>query len=311
MSSLISINDNMTFEELFESWLSEKRESITEASYRRYIQFFEEYAKTRFGHQKVNEISIRDWEEFENLIPEQTYSDGRAISAAKVRRILDMFHSVFEYGSMVYGLNVPVKVIIKPSEITIETFSNDEIEKMRNAVKAFDMNHLGIMLSLYTGMTRAELCGVKWGDIDTTGRQIKIRRLGITRGSENEKSKGDFKIADLKNEAELRDLPLPDWIAEQLEIMKPSHDDDQQILEEPFEGISPSRFNSCYKNFLKYLDIPYRGFQSLRHTFAVKCIEDGMDIKELSKLLGDTNVNVTYRQYEKEIKKIRAEKLYE
>ena len=41
----------------------------------------------------------------------------------------------------------------------------------------------------------------------------------------------------------------------------------------------------------------YRNFHSLRHTFATRCIEKGMDVKSLSEILGHSNVTVTLNRY--------------
>ncbi|MFR5072129.1 MAG: tyrosine-type recombinase/integrase [Bianqueaceae bacterium] len=43
--------------------------------------------------------------------------------------------------------------------------------------------------------------------------------------------------------------------------------------------------------------IPYRNFHALRHTFATKCIELGVDIKSLSEILGHSSVTITLNRY--------------
>lgn len=44
-------------------------------------------------------------------------------------------------------------------------------------------------------------------------------------------------------------------------------------------------------------NIEYRGEHVFRHSFATNCYHKGMDIKILSKLLGHTDVNITYNLY--------------
>ena len=41
------------------------------------------------------------------------------------------------------------------------------------------------------------------------------------------------------------------------------------------------------------LEIPVRNFHILRHSFATRCIEYGMDIKSLSEILGHADVQTT------------------
>ena len=45
------------------------------------------------------------------------------------------------------------------------------------------------------------------------------------------------------------------------------------------------------------LNIPHRGFHSLRHTFATRAIECGIDVKTLAELLGHKNATITLNRY--------------
>ena len=40
-----------------------------------------------------------------------------------------------------------------------------------------------------------------------------------------------------------------------------------------------------------------KNFHILRHTFATRCIETGIDIKTLSEILGHSSVNITMNRY--------------
>ena len=51
------------------------------------------------------------------------------------------------------------------------------------------------------------------------------------------------------------------------------------------------------KKMCKESSVPYRGAHVFRHTFATNCYYKGIDIKILSKLLGHSDVKVTYNTY--------------
>ena len=285
----ISEIGDMTLDELFDNWIAEKRAYITEASYNRYCLFFKEFAYDRFGRSKVKEIARHDWEEFKKSILEHKTEGGYFLASSKIHSILDMFCEMFEYGSLAFGLIVPIEIETSANERDVDFFTDDEIEKMRAVVKPFDIFQLCVMLCLETGVTQTEIIGVTWGDIDTEGRLLKIHHAK------------DRLLQD-------RELPIPIWIAKQLEIMKQYNKSDDLILVDRYEDFGTFALNSRYRGFLKKARVSFRNMSVLRHTFVVNCLKNGVEVHELTKLLGYENVHLTYKKYGKQIKKIRAEK---
>ena len=51
------------------------------------------------------------------------------------------------------------------------------------------------------------------------------------------------------------------------------------------------------ERMLQELNIPHKGFHALRHTFATRALECGMDVKTLAEILGHKNPMVTLSRY--------------
>ncbi len=61
--------------------------------------------------------------------------------------------------------------------------------------------------------------------------------------------------------------------------------------------IEPRTYYNRYKTIVERAEIGNYGFHALRHTFATRCIEIGMDPKTLSEILGHSDVKVTLSLY--------------
>ena len=62
----------------------------------------------------------------------------------------------------------------------------------------------------------------------------------------------------------------------------------------------PISIRTYQRNFERLLEkscISHRGFHALRHTFATRAIECGMDVKTLSEVLGHKNPTITLNRY--------------
>jgi integrase len=52
-----------------------------------------------------------------------------------------------------------------------------------------------------------------------------------------------------------------------------------------------------FARIIKAANIADANYHALRHTFATRCIEAGVDVKSLSEILGHANVNITLNRY--------------
>ena len=56
-------------------------------------------------------------------------------------------------------------------------------------------------------------------------------------------------------------------------------------------------YQKTFALMLRRLGREHRGFHSLRHTFATRALECGMDVKTLADILGHKNPNITLNRY--------------
>lgn len=73
--------------------------------------------------------------------------------------------------------------------------------------------------------------------------------------------------------------------------------DDSYVLTSTKKYIEPSNYYLKYQEWLKCCGIQKFSFHTLRHTFATRAIECGMDTKTLSEILGHSDVKITLSKY--------------
>lgn len=99
----------------------------------------------------------------------------------------------------------------------------------------------------------------------------------------------------------MRDVPMS-------EIVKPIFEEALAEMKENKEGtifydynmdrvVSTTQVCSFFRRIYLKHDIPYYGQHALRHTFATRCIESGIQPNVLKTWLGHTNIHVTLDTY--------------
>lgn len=147
----------------------------------------------------------------------------------------------------------------------------------------------GILLCLYSGLRIGELIALQWSDIDFV--------KGIFTVSKSCHDGKDGLIIDEPKTANSRRLiPLPKQLLPILKGIK-KKSDSSFVVSSNGSFVSVRSYQRSFELLLKRLNIPHKGFHSLRHTFATRAIECGMDVKTLSEILGHKNPTVTLNRY--------------
>lgn len=152
----------------------------------------------------------------------------------------------------------------------------------------------GILLCLYTGMRIGELLALEWGDIDLYKGLITVSKACHDSWDENGYKKI---IGTPKTRSSCRVIPVPKTVIPYLKAMKRQSRSRYVISGGAGGEVSIRSYQRTFELLLKRLKIPHKGFHSLRHTFATRAVECGMDVKTLSEILGHNNPSITLKRY--------------
>ena len=156
---------------------------------------------------------------------------------------------------------------------------------------------LCLMLEMYMGLRIGEALALQRSDVDLKNGYIKISKTLTLDVSANIKMNNRAKTY-----AGRRKLPIPDILKEeikqQLEVAK--NNKDELLFECDGEYVRPNSVNSVLKRiFRRQLGLSDENISThaLRHTYATRCIEAGMNAVVLQRLMGHTDVKVTLNTY--------------
>ena len=146
-------------------------------------------------------------------------------------------------------------------------------------------------LDLATGLRRGELLGLKWTDIDLDRGVLKIQRA-ISRQN------GKVVEAPLKTKNAYRTLPLSADAIDVLKAQKNKVGSSEWVFPSPTgDPMSPDSVLHMLQRVLKRAGLPRIRFHDLRHTFATMALQNGVDVKTVSSMLGHYSAGFTLDTY--------------
>ena len=187
----------------------------------------------------------------------------------------------------------------KPLYREVEVLSIKEQKCLEAAAKASDdVNRIGIILCLYTGIRVGELCGLQWKDVDFERRTLHVRRT-VQRiyCDDGGNKKTVITSTAPKSGASQRSIPLPGFLVSFLKEHRQHSTSIHVLSQKDGKPLEPRNMQHRFKRLLILADVREVNFHVTRHTFATRALESGFDIKSLSEILGHASVLVTFQKY--------------
>ena len=190
------------------------------------------------------------------------------------------------------GCKLPPK---KNGEMKVLT--QNEIVRLLN--QAYDEGYYEMfLLELTTGMRRGEILGLKWRDLNLETGELNIKRQLTTKG-----------ISVPKTKSSIRTILLPPDMLELLREMKKTAKYDWIFPSPVKEGEprNPTAITKRFRLMLERAHCKHVRFHDLRHTFATMALENGMDVKTLSAMIGHVSSETTLNIYSHVTDTMRAQ----
>lgn len=308
----------LLFKDILTAWQDANRVRLKEASVSRYQNLIDAHILPELGAKQMDQLSSSTINRFLAAKLESGRLDRTGgLSASYVRSIALVINSAIRYG-VAENLCVPLhSPITKPplpkTELHILSVENQTLLE-QELLDNINEEKLLIYLTLYTGIRIGEACALRWEDISLDSKLIYIRKT-VSRIWCYEKGKKYSKlvVGPPKTGSSFRCIPICSRLYSVLSSF-PWRKNGGYVLSNICDGnfASPRTFEYRYKKILKAAKLEPVNYHTLRHTFATRCIECGVDIKSLSEILGHADTSITLNTYVHssiELKRIQLEKL--
>ena len=172
-------------------------------------------------------------------------------------------------------------------ERNIDAFTKAEQRKIERYVFERKNTKLyGIAISLYTGLRVGELMALQWHDVEFKRKLLTVNKT-MSLGGE---------LSPTKTRAGIREIPISNVLMPILKEMR-KLSTCEYVIETNGHYTDLRGYQGLFERLLKKLNVRKLGFHSLRHTFATRAIESGVDVKTLSSLMGHSNAMITVNRY--------------
>lgn len=299
----------MTYKNWMEEWLTHYiKPSSKQRTYELYCKIARTHILPRLGSYELTELTPFVLQKFvTDLTVNGNKRTEKGLSPNFVKTIISVVQNSLKTAHLVgYLPEYTANKIKRPKiiEKQVDCFSLAEQKKIETAaLSAKKDKYKGIVLCLYTGLRIGELLALSWKDIDLEKGILTVSKT-CRDGNINGKH---VRISDTpKTENSRRQIPLSKTLVKMLKEMKKKSKCEFVIA----DGEKPVFIRSYQRMFellLKKLKLSHKGFHSLRHTFATRALECGMDVKSLSEILGHKNAMITLNRYAHSLWEHKAE----
>ena len=220
-------------------------------------------------------------------------SQPKGLSAKTVRNINQVISSAMDFAKdqkLISSNPTDGCALPKPEHKEMKTLPVEQLTSFLREAKESGVFEL-YYIELATGLRRGELLGLKWEDIDLAQGSLRVQRQ-IARIN------GEVIEAPLKTKNAFLTLPLSADAVGVLQEQRKKSGNSPYVFPSPTGGpISPDSVLHMLHRVLKRAGLSKVRFHDLRHTFATLALQNGVDIKTVSGMLGHYSAGFTLDTY--------------
>ena len=298
----VSRADEYTVATWLRSWYDiYAKPNIRVATADRYHLMVEQYTIPRIGNIKLTKLTAHDLQKLYKELMENGRIDRKSghgnpgLSSTTVRSLHLMLHSAFERAvkERLIPRN-PTEDCIAPKiqKFEMQILQPEHIKEYLNAANARGLLPM-FYLELVSGLRKGELTALLWSDLDIQNRTISVSKQASW------DTEHQLILSRPKTGNSIREVSIPQDAVELLKQEHAKHPDNPWMFPSGRTGemYHPDSVVNLHKKILKDAGLEHIRFHDLRHTFATLALQNGVDVKTVSSMLGHYDAGFTLRTY--------------
>jgi len=320
---------SLTVNDLFDLWCQLKR-GIKDSTFKNYIYMYEMFVKPSFGQKRAVKVVKSDVRKFYNNL-----ADNKVLKIATIDNVHNVLHQVFQVAvdDSLMRIN-PTDGMLKELKQSHD-FDGTKRKSLTISQQKLFLDYLRkepVYLHWYpvfyimcnTGMRVGEITGLRWRDIDLEQGLISVNHTLVYYNHRDEKgcyfsintpkTKAGERVIPMtegvkeaflmereyQNEAGIESLGRVDGYDDFIFVNKDGNVQNQGALNKAIKRV----MRDCNCEILEKLTddsepvlLPAFSCHHLRHTFATRLCESGINLKVIQDVLGHADVSTTMNIY--------------
>lgn len=280
----------------YQNYVKPQIRPTTQANYETKIY---QHIIPELGKIPLNQVSQKDLQQFYARMKTggrliRTEQFGKGLSDSMVRGLHAACRSALEKAVQeeLIRTNPAVGCKLPPKRgREMQVLSPEELQRFLIQAQAEGCYEL-FLLDLCTGLRRGELLALQWDDLDFKTGTLTVNKQVY-------EVKGQLQMSVPKTRASIRKLVLPPGVVEVLRQYRETVDS-RWMFPSPVKEdmpMTPGAVRRRLQIILERAGCKRIRFHDLRHTFATLSLENGMDVKTLSAMLGHVSAATTLDIY--------------
>ena len=329
---------SLTVNDMFELWCDVKR-GIKDSTFKNYIYMYEMFVKPVFGRNRVVKVKKSDVRKFYNRLV-----DGKTLKISTLDNIHNVLHQVFQLAVDDNIIrNNPTDNMFKELK---QAYGGSEDKRKALSIPqqelffSFILKHQQykhwypvFYIMANTGMRVGEITGLRWQDVNLKDGLINVNHTLVYYNHRDEKG-CYFSVNTPKTKAGCREIPMTEGVRKAFEMEKQYQEEAGLVSRSHIDGYDDFVFinrngevqhqgtlNKAIARIMRDCNLealeknkdqedpvllPHFSCHILRHTFATRLCESGINLKVIQDVLGHADVSTTMNIYidvTKELKK--------